>query len=200
MCGFHHADFIMCLLLESSDLVSICAVIGHGFSLVPSLMCIFRGLLFLSENEFKDSTTYFWFLLSFAFHHLLFIICIPLYAFYRMHSIVCILLCAFHCIYSIVCFLLHALHRATERGKKRQMRTEVGLMLDEFSFWQSLFDGMILNSRCLMTFLFDSRFLITLLNDLFLTVAFWYIYNLMLDTQWPLLDALLDKFFMTVVF
>ena len=46
-------------LLESGDLVSVCAVTGHGFSLVPSLMYIFRGLLFLSEDEFKRSTTYF---------------------------------------------------------------------------------------------------------------------------------------------
>ena len=46
-------------VLESGDLVSACAVTGHGFSLVPSLMYIFRGLLFLSEDEFKRSTTYF---------------------------------------------------------------------------------------------------------------------------------------------
>ena len=38
-------------VLESGNLASIFAVTGHGFSLVPSLMYIFRGLLFLSNRN-----------------------------------------------------------------------------------------------------------------------------------------------------
>ncbi len=38
-------------LLESGNLASVFAVTGHGFSLVSSLMYIFRGLLFLSNKN-----------------------------------------------------------------------------------------------------------------------------------------------------
>lgn len=46
-------------VLESGNLMFVYAVRGYGFSLIPFLIYIFIGLLFLSEEKFKRSTIYF---------------------------------------------------------------------------------------------------------------------------------------------